>query len=80
MAGNDAILGARGTHADDFLRSQIRGDEGEAADPGRDRTPSKKEVVAGAHVPLESESDSQDEDEIDQHDKPVNYGQSHGHP
>ena len=44
MAGGDAILGAGGGHADDFLRAQIRGDKCQPADPGRKRTAREKEV------------------------------------
>jgi len=80
MTGDDAVFGSGGAHADDFLGSQICADEGQAADPGRDRASCEEEVVAGAHVALEGKSDSQDEDEIDQHDQPVDYGQRHGHP
>ncbi len=80
MAGDDAVLGARGAHADDFLRAEVGGDEGEAADPGGNGASGEEEVVAGAHVALEGEADAQNEDEIDQHDEPVDDGQSHGHP
>ncbi len=80
MTGVDAVLGAGGAHADDFLRAEVGGDEGEAADPGRDGAAGEKEVVRGAHVALEGEADAQNEDEIDQHDEPVDDGQSHGFP
>jgi hypothetical protein len=36
--------------------------------------PARKKVVAGAHVTLEGEADPQNEDEIDQHNEPVNNG------
>ena len=46
VAGDDAVLGAGGAHADDFLRAEVGGDEGEAADPGGDGAPGEEEVVA----------------------------------
>ncbi len=80
VAGDDAVLGARGAHADDLLRSEVGGDKGEAADPGGDGASGEEEVVGGAHVALEGEADAQNEDEIDQHDQPVDDGQTHRHP
>src|SRR5262249_44449889 len=61
-------------------RAQICGDEGQPADPCRDRPAGKKEVVAGAHVALQSKSDAQHEDEVDQHDQPVNECKLHAQP
>ncbi len=75
VAGDDAVLGAGGAHADDFLRAEVGGDEGQAADPGGDRAAGEEEVVAGAHVALEREADAEHEDEVDQHDEPVDPGE-----
>ena len=77
VAGDDAVLGAGGSHADDFLGTEICGDEGEAADPGWDGTAGEEEVVAGAHETLEREANAQHKDEIDQHDEPVDDGKIH---
>ena len=74
VAGDDAVLGAGGAHADDFLGAEVGGDEGEAADPGGNGASGEEEVVAGAHVALEGEADAQHEDEVDQHDEPVDDG------
>ena len=76
VAGDDAVLGAGGAHADHFLGAEVGGDEGQAADPGGDRAAGQEEVVAGPHVALEGEADAQNEDEVDQHDEPVDEGQS----
>ena len=62
-------------HADDFLGAEVGADEGESADPGRDGAAGQKEVVGGAHVALEREADAQHEDEVDQHDEPVDEGE-----
>jgi hypothetical protein len=80
VTGDDAVFGAGGTHADDFLGSEIGGDEGQTADPGGDGAAGKEKVITGAHVALEGEADPQNEDEIDQHDEPVDNGQIHGYP
>ena len=78
VAGDDAVLGARGSHADDFLGAEVGGDEGEAADPGWDGTAGEEKIIAGAHVALEGEADAQHKDKVDQHDEPVDDGKSHG--
>ena len=80
LAGDDAVFGSGGAHADDFLGSEVGGDEGEAADPGGDGASSEEEIVGGAHVALEGEADAEDEDEVDQHDEPVDDGEIHGSP
>ena len=75
VAGDDAVLGAGGGHADDLLRAEVGGDEGEAADPGGDGAAGEEEVVRGAHVALEGEADAKDKGEVDQHDEPVDLGE-----
>ena len=77
VAGDDAVLGAGGAHADHFLRAEVGGDEGQAADPGRDGAAGEEEVVGGAHVALEGEADAEDKDEVEQHDEPVDEGEVH---
>ena len=72
VAGLDAILRARGSHTDDFLRTQISREEGQSGDPGWNGTSRKKEVRARAHRTLQHHSDSKDENEVDAHDDPVN--------
>src|SRR5207302_3170534 len=67
-----------GTHADDFLGAEVGGDEGEAADPGWDGAACEEEVIGGAHVALEGETDAQHKDEVDQHNEPVDDGKIHG--
>ena len=74
VAGEDAVLGARGAHADDLLRAQVGGDEGQPADPGGDGAPGQEEVAGGLHVALEGETDAQHKGEVDQHDEPVDVG------
>jgi len=78
VAGDDAVLRAGGSHADDFLGAEVGGDEGQAADPGWDGAAGEEEVVAGAHVALEGEADAQHKDKVDQHDEPVDDGKIHG--
>ncbi len=77
VAGDDAVLGARSAHPDHLLRAQVGRDKRQPAHPGRDRPPRQKEVVRGAHVALQREPDAQNEDEIDQHDQPVDIGKVH---
>ncbi len=72
LAGDDAVLCSGGSHADDFLGSEVGRDKGETADPGRNGASGEEEVVAGAHIPLKGEAYAQNKDEVDQHDKPVN--------
>src|SRR5438309_1423530 len=57
MAGDNSVLCARGTHPNDFLRTEISGDERQPTDPGRNRTSRKKKVIARAHVAFQSEPD-----------------------
>ena len=40
--------------------------------------PARKKSLLGAHVALEGEADAQNEDEVDQHDEPVDDGKIHG--
>jgi len=80
VTGRDAVLRARGTHPDHFLRAEIRGDEGQPADPCRNRSPRQEEIVAGAHIALQGKADAQHEDEVDQHDQPVDESQLHTRP
>ena len=80
VAGDDAVLGAGGAHADDFLGAEVGGDKGKSADPGRDGAPGEKEVVAGAHVALQGKANPQHKDEVDQHDQPVDDGKIHCGP
>ena len=68
----EAVLGAGRAHADDLLRAEIGADEGQAADPGRQRAAGLEEVLAGLHRALEGKADAQDKDEVEQHDQPVN--------
>ena len=72
MSSFEAVFGARRAHADHFLGAQVGADESEAADPGRERAAGLEEVLAGFHVALEGEADSQHEHEVEQHDQPVN--------
>ena len=78
LAGHDAVLGPGGGHADDLLRAEVGGEEGEAADPGGDGAAGEEEVVRGAHVALEGEADAEHKTEVDQHDEPVDRRERHG--
>jgi len=75
MRGLESVLCSRGAHADDFLSAEVRADEGEAADPRRQRASGLKEVLAGLHVALEGETNAQHKHEIQQHDEPINERQ-----
>ena len=50
VGGHDAILGAGGGHADEFLGAEVGRDECQAGDPDGNRTPGKKEIAAGGHL------------------------------
>src|SRR5215469_14164733 len=75
MRGLESVLCSRGAHADDFLSAEVRADEGEAADPRRQRASGLKEVLAGLHIALEGETNAQHKHEIQQHDEPINERQ-----
>ena len=77
VAGDDAVFGAGGTHADDFLRAKVGGNEGEAADPGGQGAAGLEVVLAGFHEALECEADAEHKNEIQQHDDPVDGCQVH---
>ncbi len=77
MAGHDAVLSARGGHADDFLRPQIGGDEGQAANPCRNRTSSEEKIGASADIAFEHHTNPEHRNEVSQHDDPVDCGQLH---
>ena len=77
VAGHDAVLGARGAHADHFLGAEVGRDESQTADPGRQRPAGLEVIFAGFHEPLECEADAQHKSEVQQHDEPVDGGQVH---
>ena len=66
-----AVFGARRAHADHFLRAQVGADEGQAADPRRQRAPGLEKVLAGLHVALQGKADAQHKHEVQQHDQPI---------
>ena len=49
VAGRDAVLGARGGHADHFLRAEVGREEREAGDPRGNRAAREEEVLARLH-------------------------------
>ena len=71
MAGGNAVLGAGSAHADDFLRTQIGRNKSQPAHPRGNRTPRKKEVGAGLHVPLQGHTNPQHKQEVNSHDGPI---------
>ena len=71
MAGGDAVLRARGAHANHFLRAQVGGKKGQSGNPGGNGAPGQKEIRAGLYIALEDRSDSEHEDEIHDHDGPI---------
>jgi len=58
-----AVLDAVGGHADDLDGSEVRGDEGEAGDPGGQSAAGEEEVDGAGHPPLRSPADAEDEGE-----------------
>src|SRR6185503_15151768 len=76
-AGGDSIFGARRAHADYFLSTEIGRDESEPGDPGRQRPTRKEEIFTGLHVSLQRTANTQHEDEINQHDGPIDDRQLH---
>jgi len=68
----EAIFGARRAHADDFLRAEVRADKGQTANPGRQRAPGLKEILARLHVALQGKTDPQHKHEVQQHNQPIN--------
>ena len=67
VAGGDAVLGARGAHADHFLRAEIGGEEGQARHPCRHRATRQEEIGARAHGALQRHPDAEHEPEVQQH-------------
>ncbi len=67
----DAVLGARGAHADDFLSPQVGRDEGQAADPGGDRPTREEEVGAALGAPRRQQAYGEHKDDVDSQDGPV---------
>ena len=80
MARRDAVLRARGAHADHFLRAEVGGDERQAGDPGGNRAAGEEEVGARLDRPPQPEADAQDEHEVDRHDGPVDIRKTHAPP
>ena len=77
LADDDAVLGARSAHADDFLGAEVGGDESQTADPGRQGATGLQVILAGFHETFECEANAQHENEIQQHDQPVDGCQVH---
>jgi len=46
VGGHDAVLGAVAAHADEFLRAEVGGEEGEAGDPDGDGMSGGEEITA----------------------------------
>src|SRR5207248_7428537 len=74
VAGGNAILRPRCTHANYFLSAQVGGDKCQPADPCGNRASGEEKVGAGAHIALESHADAQYKSEVHQHDGPVDGG------
>ena len=80
MGGHDAILGARGDHADQFLRAQVGRDKGQAGDPDGQRTPGRQEFIGRGYFLLEQPSDTDNEDKVEDKDEVIDWGEYHAKP
>ena len=67
----DAVLGAVGAHAEHLDRAEVRGDEGEAGDPGGQRAAREEVVEARLDVALGGEADAEHDHEVRQQDRVV---------
>jgi hypothetical protein len=79
MAGGDAVLGARGSHADDFLCSEISGKERQPGYPSGHGTARGQKLGAGLHESLQAEADPYNKPQVDDHDQVINPLQLAGH-
>ena len=77
VRGLQAVFGAGSAHADDFLRAQVGADKGQAADPRGQGAAGLEEILAGLHIAFQGKANAQHEDEVQQHDQPVNGGKVH---
>ena len=69
--GRDAELGTVGGHAHDLDGTEVRRDEGEAGDPGRQRPAGEEEVDGVGHRSPCHDPDAEDEDEVEGDDDVV---------
>ncbi|SPF39816.1 hypothetical protein SBA4_2420012 [Candidatus Sulfopaludibacter sp. SbA4] len=75
---HDAVFGARGRHADEFLRAQVGRDEGQAGDPYRNAVAGEKEIAAGGDFLAKPPPDAQDKGEIKKQDEIINWSKLQG--
>ena len=73
--GRRAVLGAVRRLAEDLQRAQVRGDEGEARDPRRQRTARQEEVDVGLDRQPGDEPDAEHDREVDGEDRVVDAAQ-----
>ena len=79
----DAVLGTVCSHAEDLDGAEVRRDEGQAGDPGRQRASREQEVLAGRHGSAGEEADGHHEREVDEKDavvEEVDVQPGHGAP
>ena len=67
----DAVLRAVGRHPDHLERAEVRGDERQAGDPGRQRAAGQEVVQARADVALGREPDAEHDGEVRRQDRVV---------
>ena len=71
LGGFQAVLGAGCAHGNQLLPAHAEADEREAANPGRQRAPGLKKVLARLHARFEGIADAQHKGEVKQHDQPI---------
>src|SRR6516165_2970368 len=71
MAGSDAVLGSGGSHTDDLLSTEVGGEESQPGHPGGHGPTGRQKLRACPHEPLQDVADSQDEPEVDDHNKKI---------
>ena len=77
MARGDSILCAGRAHAYHFLGTQVGGDKSQSAYPCRQRAASLEEVLTRFHEALQGKTNAQHENEVQEHDEPIDKGQVH---
>src|SRR6516162_7074760 len=82
VAGSDAVLGSGGSHTNDFLGTEVGREESEPGHPGGHGPTGGQKLRACPHEPLQDIADSQDEREVDDHNKKIDplqlVGRIHG--
>ncbi len=72
--GREAVLCSGSAHGNYFKRAQAGGDEGEGADPLRQRAPGLEKIFAGLDIRPHRQADGQGAEQAKQEDQPVGRG------